>query len=75
MPQWLLSMLLSLGVSIVERLGIPYLEKEFPKLAPLLDEILAIIRGKGQSLPSDALKDCAHGYCSAVGEPSQLVHE
>ena len=72
MPQWLIGMLIQLGVFIVEHYGVPYLETAFPKLVPLLDEILAIIRGKGLVVPSNALKDCAQGYCSQVGVAPDL---
>ena len=72
MPSWLLGILIHLGVWIVERYGVPYLEAAYPKLAPLLDEILAIIKAKGKALPSDALKTCSHGYCSQIAIPTPL---
>ena len=72
MPSWLISALISLGVWLVEHYGIPYLEENHSKLAPLLDEILAIIKAKGKALPSDALRDCSHGYCSQIANPTPL---
>lgn len=56
-----LSLLISFGVYIVKRFGVPYLEKKYPMLKPLLEEILLIVGGKSEG--STELHECAGKYC------------
>lgn len=44
MSSILTSILIQLGVFIVKKFGIPFLEGKFPMLTPLLEEILKVIR-------------------------------
>lgn len=57
---WWVSILVSLGVYIVEKFGIPYLEQKFPMLTPLLSEILKVIGGK--KAPSTEICSAADHY-------------
>lgn len=63
MPSWLASILISMGVYVVEHFGIPVLEAKFPKLVPLLDEILAIIHKN--TAPTAAMHGAAETYETA----------
>lgn len=55
MPAWL-SFLLPLAISLVERYGIPLVEKKWPFLVPILNEVIAVLGGlpPGPSLTSAA---------------------
>ena len=60
MPAFVVSMLISLGVFIVKRFGVPYLEQRFPMLTPLLEEILKVINGS--ATPSTEMCSAADHY-------------
>lgn len=46
MPSFLIPVLIQVGVFIVKKFGVPFLEQRFPMLTPLLDEILKVISGE-----------------------------
>lgn len=76
MPGWIVTLLITMGVSIVRRFGVPFLEQRFPMLTPLLDEILKIVGGK--DLPSKEICSAADHYAgckSSQFQASDAKHE
>lgn len=72
MPQWLLEILVSLGVKIIERFGVPYLEAKYPALIPILSDILKVINGV-TPVPSEELHQVASYYAKGtVAIPTAL---
>jgi len=63
MPSWVSSALINLGVWVVETYGVPFLESKFSFLTPLLQEILALVKGASNA-PSPALRSAADHYVS-----------
>jgi len=69
-PSWLVLILVNFGVGLVNRYGIPFVEKNWPFLVPLIEEIVAVIKG---IKPSENLKKVSDHYnelCSGVCPPS-----
>jgi hypothetical protein len=62
MPAWIADILISIGSTLISKWAIPFLEKEIPSLAPLLEEIIKVLKG---SAPSKALDSaaCQYGVC------------
>lgn len=68
MPAWLIALLVKMALSF----GLPWLEKRFPALAPIIEEILKVIGG---AAPSPAIQSTVEHYkkaCDGVGCSSDL---
>lgn len=61
MPIWL-SVLLPMILNLIKKYGIPVVEQKWPWLKPIIDEILAIIGGRGIQNPSAELLSAANHY-------------
>lgn len=67
MPQWLLTMLIQIGGFIVNKFGIPYLEKNYPSLAPLLDQILAVFKIPKPVAVPESLQRATEAFHQCLG--------
>lgn len=70
MSRWLIQIAISAAVSVIKQYGIPLLEKDFPSLTPLLEELLCMLSG---SCPSPALKSAGEHFAGVAGIESDLV--
>lgn len=61
MPWWL-SALLPFILNLIKTYGIPALEQKFPALIPIINEILALLGGRGIQKPSPELVAAADHY-------------
>ena len=71
MPLWLISVLLPMAEKIIITWGVPALEARFPKLAPLLEELLHAVSG---GTPNPAVHVAAQAFqdCTGVACPANL---
>lgn len=70
---WILQILINLGVGLVTRYGIPWVEQSAPYLVPLLEEILKVIKGAEPSKNLSKASDHYLALCNGVACPPQPV--
>lgn len=71
-PSFLLKILIAIGVRLVTRYGLPWVEANCPYLRPLIEAILQVIKG---AKPSEHLSKSAEHYnmlCSGAACPPDL---
>lgn len=71
MPAWLIALLVKMALSF----GLPWLEKRFPALAPIIEEILKVIGGAPTSAELHSAVQHYEKACSGVGCPPDLKRE
>lgn len=72
MPAWLVSILgwiLPLFLKAVTQIGLPAIEKEWPSLIPIINEIIKVLGG---TPPSASLKTVSNHYNALVADAPTL---